>query len=116
MTLGKKLNLKDGMTLRVLGRPRDVDLEDVVPAKGAGADGVLLFAKTLAEVDAKGGPVVDAARSDRLAWIAYPKADQLDTNISRDVLARHLAPRGVHPVRMVAVDDVWSAMRFRATA
>jgi protein involved in temperature-dependent protein secretion len=114
VTLGKKLNLKDGMTLRILVRPRDVDLEDVVPAKGPIADGVVLFARTLADVDEEAGPVLEAARAGRLAWIAYPKAGQLGTDLSRDLLARHLAPRKVRPVRMIAVDGVWSAMRFRA--
>ncbi len=112
MTLASKLNLKDGMTLRVLDRPEDVDLDDVVVE--GGGDGVLLFARTLADVDAKAAAVVEAAKADHLAWIAYPKAGLLGTDLNRDKLARHLKPRGIAPVRMVAVDDVWSAMRFRA--
>jgi hypothetical protein len=40
-------------------------------------------------------------------------AGQLATDLDRDILARHLEPRGIEPVRMVAVDEVWSAMRFR---
>ena len=112
MRLAAKLNLKPGMALRVVGRPVGVDLDDVV--SGAGADGVLLFAKTLADVHAKAASVIEAAKHDHLAWIAYPKAGLLGTDLSRDVLARRLARRGIGPVRMVAIDDVWSAMRFRA--
>ena len=47
------------------------------------------------------------ASADRLASLAYPKARQLGTDLDRDFLRGHL------PVRQVALDDVWSAMRFR---
>src|SRR5205085_973767 len=61
MDLSRKLNLKDGR-LRVLGAPKGVDLGDVQADPKAGA--ILLFAVTLADVDAKGGPVVAAAKAD----------------------------------------------------
>ena len=35
------------------------------------------------------------------------------TDLNRDTLARHLAPHGIRPVRQVAVDELWSALRFR---
>ncbi len=47
---------------------------------------------------------------------APPGAD-LDlppTDLNRDTLAALLTERGVRPVRQVAIDDVWSALRFRA--
>lgn len=55
-----------------------------------------MFVKTLDEVQSRAGPAVDAAREDRIAWLAYPKAGKL-----------------VQGVRQVALDEVWSAMRFR---
>jgi hypothetical protein len=112
VSLARKLNLKDGMTLRVVARPAGVDLDDVVAAK-SGADGVLLFVTTLADVRTKAGPVVEAAEGGRLAWIAYPKAGQLGTDLNRDILWQHLKAKGIQSVRQIAVDDVWSAMRFR---
>jgi len=50
---------------------------------------------------------------DRLAWIAYPKAGQLGTDLNRDILWRHLLKRRIRGVRQIAIDDVWSALRFR---
>jgi len=114
MSLAKKLNLKEGMKVRVVGKPPAVDLDDVVVAAGAAkAEAVLVFVKTLAEVDAKCGPVVEAARADRLAWAAYPKAGQLDTDLNRDILWKHLLKQGIQGVRQIALDSTWSAMRFR---
>jgi hypothetical protein len=74
---------------------------------------VLLFAadsKTLMKI---GKPAFEAAKADRQAWIAYPKAGQLGTDLNRDILWKMLEPIGIRPVRQVSIDDTWSAMRFR---
>lgn len=44
-------------------------------------------------------------------WIAYPKANRADIN--RDSLWPIVADYGLRPVGQVAVDDEWSALRFR---
>ena len=114
MSLAKKLNLRPGVKARVVGKPRGLDLGDVETTAAAGAPAVLVFAATRAELDAKGGPFVEAAREDRIAWVAYPKAGQLGTDLSRDTLAAHLTKgKGIQPVRQIAIDAVWSALRFR---
>ncbi len=113
MSLAKKLNLKDGMTLRALGKPKDVDLGDVKLTTSAKADGVLAFVRKLADVDEKCAAVIAAAKVDSLAWVAYPKAGQLDTDLNRDVLWKRLLKSDVQGVRQIALDSVWSAMRFR---
>ena len=112
-SLAAKLNLKEGMKVRVLGKPGSVDLGDVIVSNAAKSDGVIAFAKSLKDVDTTCGPAVDAAREDRLAWIAYPKAGQLGTDLNRDILWKHLLKNGIQGVRQIALDDVWSAMRFR---
>jgi len=113
MSLAKKLNLKDGAKLRVIGKPASVGLGDVVTTTSSKAEAVLAFAKTLADVDEKCADVLTAARADRVAWVAYPKAGQLKTDLNRDILWRHLLAQGIQGVRQIALDDVWSAMRFR---
>ncbi len=44
-------------------------------------------------------------------WVAYPKGNR--TDINRDSLWPILADYGMRPITQVAVDDVWSALRFR---
>jgi hypothetical protein len=109
----KKLNLRKGMKARVIGKPANVDLGTVATTRSAHADAVIVFARTRAQVDTKAGPAVKAAKQDRIAWVAYPKAGQLDTDLNRDILWKHLLKKGVHAVRQVAIDEVWSALRFR---
>ena len=113
MSLAKKLTLKSGMKLRVVGKPKDVDLGDVDVTSLANVKDVLVFISRVADIDGVGAPLVEAARADRIAWAAYPKAGQLGTDLNRDVLAKELQKRGAEPVRQVALDEVWSALRFR---
>lgn len=59
-----------------------------------------------------------SANRDHLAapsilWVAYPKGNKADIN--RDSLWPILGEFGMRPNGQVAVDDVWSALRFRAT-
>ncbi len=54
-----------------------------------------------------------AARSDRLAWIGYPKGGKLGTDLNRDRLVAALATHGVQPVRQLSIDPVWTALRIR---
>jgi hypothetical protein len=58
-------------------------------------------------------PALDHAADDRLTWIAYPKAGRLKPDLNRDILWELLDGKGVRPVRQVALDDTWSALRFR---
>ena len=45
-------------------------------------------------------------------WIAYPKGNRADIN--RDSLWPILSAYGMRPISQVAIDDTWSALRFRA--
>ena len=52
----------------------------------------------------------ELARSS-VFWVAYPKANRADVN--RDSLWPILAEYGMRPITQVALDEVWSALRFR---
>ena len=45
-------------------------------------------------------------------WVAYPKGNRSDIN--RDSLWPIVAEFGLRPNSQVAIDDTWSALRFRA--
>jgi hypothetical protein len=111
--LAKKLNLKEGMRVHVIDKPEGVDLQDIDVTEAAKADAIIAFTPTLADLDASAAPVVEAAKADRIAWFAYPKAGQLGTDLNRDILAGRAKQLGIQAVRQVSIDDVWSALRFR---
>ncbi len=110
--LAAKLQLK-GARLRVLNAPDDLALD--LPVDGTAA-AVLLFVRGSVELGEHADAVLAAAKADELAWVAYPKAGQLATDLNRDTLAEAMRAKGVRPVRQVSIDDVWSALRFRAAS
>jgi len=117
MTVGTKLQLKPNQRVAILGAPEGVEIDLPTGAlrtpSSDGADAIIVFVRTADELAARGAPAIAAARADRLTWVAYPKAGQLGTDLNRDVLARLVSRHDVRPVRQVAIDDVWSALRFR---
>lgn len=113
-----KLNIKPGQRVAVVGRPDGVDLElpdgdTGIESAPANADAVVAFVRSSSELEAGAADAVTAAREDRIAWVAYPKAGQLGTDLNRDSLAAAMRARGVQPVRQIAIDNTWSALRFR---
>jgi hypothetical protein len=116
--VASKLQLKPGQAVAVLGDPRGSALE-LGPGHPraedpADADAVIVFVANNAELDELQVPVLAGAARDALTWVAYPKAGQLGTDLNRDSLAGRMRHEGARPVRQVALDDVWSALRFRA--
>jgi len=112
MDLAKKLQIKD-RKVAVLNAPPGFLLDAPMVRAARPGDAVLLFAATKKDLHKLKGPVVAAALRDDLAWVAYPKAGQLGTDLNRDLLVAELAADGIQGVRLVAIDDVWSALRFR---
>lgn len=115
-SLTSKLQLKPGTRLAVLALPPGAELDlpaDEQVDDPADAEAVLVFIRTEAELTTLARPAVQAARRDELAWIAYPKAGQLGTDLSRDRLAAALNEAGIQPVRQIAIDGTWSALRCR---
>jgi hypothetical protein len=75
---------------------------------------ILLFATSLAEVRRSIPNLLKHAARGALLWIAYPKKTSgMESDLSRDVVAEAMKPTGWRPVSIVAIDEVWSALRFR---
>lgn len=79
---------------------------------------VLAFARTQAEVDAIALHVKEKTEGDAVVWIAYPRATsrRYTCDFNRDTGWAVLGQLGFEPVRQVAIDEDWSALRFRRVA
>ena len=116
MDLASKLQLKSGRRVECVGVPESVApaLADVTSDRGGSSDtGLLVFAADRSILEVHRAQIVAAVNAERLTWVAYPKSGQLGTDLNRDSLAALLTESGVQPVRQIAIDDVWSALRFR---
>ncbi len=117
-----KLNLATARVIHVLDAPEsfepelqaltDVRIERSVsgPVKFA-----MAFVKTLAEVERAAGSLTAAAEPDATIWMVYPKgtSKKYKCDFNRDTGWESLGSAGYEPVRMVAIDADWSALRFR---
>jgi len=81
------------------------------------AGAILLFVKSLDEASQLTPDAARRVRTGGLLWVAYPKGTSgVKTDVNRDKLWPVLSKIDWRPIRQVALDDIWSAMRFRPSA
>ncbi len=117
--LAKKLGIKPGTTVLLVGAPRGWEPtlvalpDDVVVRRGAiaKADMILWFASSAKELRAG---VKKAARSFTGGlWIAWPKkASGVPTDLSEDVVRTTGIAAGLVDFKVCAIDATWSGHRF----
>lgn len=121
-SLSQKLQSKAGQRLRVLNAPRGYaarlaeEMPDIAVTEGGNdeIDAVLLFVNSLEEAMRLAPAAIGAVRREGLLWMAYPKgSSKVKTDVNRDRLWEAVKPLGWLAIRQIALDDVWSAMRFR---
>jgi hypothetical protein len=113
--LDGKLQLKDGQTIAVLGEDVAFQLK-AQRATADQADAVLVFTANETQLREHLALLKSAARNDKLTWIAYPKAKKLDTDINRDIVRQIANENELDPVRQIAIDEIWSALRLKQFA
>jgi hypothetical protein len=118
-----KLQLKPGQRLAVLSAPAGL-LDGLAPQLAAltltagepgATDAVLCFLTLLADVPARLDEAAALLRPGGLLWLAYPKGGpKVGTDLNRDRLAQAVMDGSTwRPVRQIALDELWSALRFR---
>jgi len=97
------------------GLPEGVTLHTEPDPSLAGAyDFVHLFVASAADVEARAGVAIAAVKRGGLLWASYPKkSSKIKTDISRDNGWKPLRDAGFEAVTQIAIDDTWSALRFR---
>ncbi|MCC6462577.1 MAG: YdeI/OmpD-associated family protein [Saprospiraceae bacterium] len=123
--LFKKLNFKDQHPVVILQAPENFAVEmqamqafaELHPAfEGSQKAGfVLAFATRQTEVDAFALAFAEQTEGDAVLWLAYPKSSskRYRCDFNRDTGWAMLGTLGFEPVRQVAIDEDWSALRFR---
>ncbi len=112
-TVAEKLGFRTGMRARLRGAPEapPLGLED--SAEGP-YDLLLAFVRSAAEVEAAAAEAGPLYRDGARLWFAYPKkSGAVRSDINRDHGWQPLAERDFLPVTQIAIDETWSALRFR---
>jgi len=123
-TTFQKLNLKDQKQILVINAPESFEgelatLTDVEIIRNlyevTEIDFALVFVTRKAEIDELTPQLVAKARGDVILWFVYPKgtSKKYKADFNRDNGWDMIAAAGYQPVRMVAIDEDWSALRYR---
>ena len=119
--LAKKLGIKDGSTLFLLGAPKNY-LEliaplplgvKVAPQINGETDIVHIFSIKRTELAAALRASLKKLKQDGAIWVSWPKkSSKVATDITEDTIREIALPMGLVDIKVCAVDDVWSGLKL----
>jgi hypothetical protein len=112
-----KLGIKPGLTVYVDGGPpHTADLLDGAPYTSRlpkQADITLLFTTELKRLEKRLPVVFERTVTNGMVWVCWPKkAAKTDTDLDDNVVRGAGLDLGVVDVKVAAVDETWSGMKF----
>ena len=118
--LAKKLGIKAGMTVGLLGAPPHlVDLLEDLPddvvfrtrAQGH-LDLLVSFHSSRSHFEQRLPAMLRAMDRHGGLWVAWPKkASKVPTDMTEDVVREVVLPLGLVDVKVCAIDETWSGLR-----
>lgn len=122
--ISRKLGLNPGMRALIIAPPPGyLELLKPLPEgltvssePGEGYPFVQVFATRLSDISKFARRLKKYAAQNALVWITYPKqSSDRKGELSRDVIREAMKGTGWRAVSIVAIDEIWSALRFRPT-
>lgn len=122
--LVRKLGLARGQVAALLGIPKTIEdingfdgftsIVHVLPETPQRAfDYVHLFATERTALEAAAPALFNALKPDGMVWISWPKkSSRRPTDLTEDVLREILLPTGLVDVKVCAIDEIWSGLKF----
>ena len=123
--LFKKLNFKFQSTIIAINVPTSLDDElkqmaafaEIVPETKSlnKVEFVISFVTTMDQIEAVSSEILPLCDENSVIWYCYPKgtSKRYKCEFNRDNGWKVLGDAGYEGVRMVAVDEDWSALRFK---
>jgi len=119
----KKMTWKDRMNIQIWNAPPELKEmissweKDVLINPAAKPDFMLAFVQTEEEVKKYFFEMQAKAPDDEQIWMAYPKgtSKRYKAKINRDSGWKYLGEFDYESVRQIAINEDWSALRFRKT-
>jgi len=103
----------DGFRARIDPLPGGGSIDES-PVNGAVYDAIHLFCRDSAALASLAPAALAAYRPGAVLLVSYPKGGaKAGTDLNRDAGWSPLTAAGLRPVRQVAIDGTWSALRWR---
>ena len=120
--LTKKLGIKDEFDILLYNQPAHyLDLLIDLPSsitflkarEAESADFIHIFCRSFEELQKMASQYMDALKKDGMLWISWPKGkSSIETDLNRDIIREYVLGMGLVDVKVAAVDDDWSALKF----
>ena len=109
------LNAEDNFTLSLSNELKEVTIDRLIDPRFP-YDFIIIFVKSVSEVEIFTPIALHNLLCDGVLWFCYPKKNskKFRSEIDRDHGWKPLNDCGFHGIRIVAIDEDWSAMRFRS--
>lgn len=125
-TVAKKMFIKPKTKLLFVNPPENIlellgdfpaEVEILATDSSSQPDLILAFIADQAELEVLMMPLKARLGREGILWLAYHKGtSQVKTDINRDTIWKFIEPFGLSPTRQIAIDDDWSALRFKIVA
>ena len=124
-SLLKKLNYKEQAEILMLNSPQSFDkvFEEMglitnirTNLRGVKEiNFIMIFATKKAEIEKYFDKIINLLNDDTVLWFAYPKGTSKNykCDFNRDTGWEILGDQGYEGVRIVSIDEDWTALRFR---
>jgi hypothetical protein len=119
--LPKKLGIKDGFRVSLVGAPADVLAELKEPLAGCNVVGdrktplefAMIFTKSRSELEKEFKRVSKALAPAGMLWISWPKKSSgVATDVTENIVRDTGLAIGLVDVKVCAVTDIWSGLKF----
>ena len=108
------VNAEESFTALVTNELTNINIDKEIDPRYP-YDFIIIFVKEISEIEALSPIALHNLIADGVLWFCYPKktSKRYTSDISRDHGWKSLNDSGLHNIRLVSMDDDWSAMRFR---
>jgi hypothetical protein len=108
------LNAEDNFIIQLSKEISDVTIDREIDPRFP-YDFILIFVRNQADVETFSPLALHNLLCDGVLWFCYPKktSKKYTSDIDRDHGWKAINEAGFHGIRIVALDDDWSALRFR---
>lgn len=120
--LSKKLGIKEGFSILLINEPKHyfklfTDFPEKINIlknqEAESADFVHLFCTSFKELTAVASSCKRSLKKNGALWVSWPKgSSNIQTDLKREPIREHLLAIGLVDVKVAAVDEDWSGLKF----
>ena len=119
--LAKKLGIKEGYSLLLVNEPKHYlslfedmpEVNYVENQKAESVDFIHLFCTDKAKFEKHSLQLKPTLKMTGMLWVSWPKgSSKIKTDLDRDYIREYLLKNGLVDVKVCAVDQDWSGLKF----